>query len=289
MATRKSFGQYVKAAFNAKPLGMFVAPNWIGIGACGLLGVVNPGFWVLGAGLELAYLVLLSTNRRFQRIIDGRAVASGERSWVQKVESSVARLGRTERAQYEALASRCRSIVEQQESHAGAAPGLELIGQSLGRLSWTYLRLLSMRQAIESALGADSDSKKERASLEGRLRTTRERLADQGLGDDLRRSLSGQVEILEQRLEKRSEAREKLGFVEAELTRIEEQVELIREQAALSNDPASLSHRIDEVASTLGSTAAWVKDQQRIYGVMEDLLEEPPPITPSSNSEAQRQ
>ena len=32
------FGDYVKAAFNARPIGMFVAPNWIGLAAFALLG-----------------------------------------------------------------------------------------------------------------------------------------------------------------------------------------------------------------------------------------------------------
>ena len=36
---------------------LVVAPNWIGLGAFALLGAINPGFWVLGAGLELGYLM----------------------------------------------------------------------------------------------------------------------------------------------------------------------------------------------------------------------------------------
>jgi hypothetical protein len=67
MAAKPGFFDYVAAAFNARPFGMFVAPNWIGLGAFGLLGMLNPGFWVIGAGLELGYLLTLSTNPRFQR------------------------------------------------------------------------------------------------------------------------------------------------------------------------------------------------------------------------------
>ena len=53
MAEKPGFFDYITAAFNARPFGMFVAPNWIGLGAFGLLGMVEPGFWVVGAGLEL--------------------------------------------------------------------------------------------------------------------------------------------------------------------------------------------------------------------------------------------
>src|SRR5688572_5236269 len=68
--------RYVKAAFNARPLGMFVAPNWIGLLAFAILGVVSPGFWVLGAGLELAYLFFMVQSARFRRHVDSLALAN---------------------------------------------------------------------------------------------------------------------------------------------------------------------------------------------------------------------
>ena len=38
MPQTRGFFDYVGAAFNARPFGMFVPPNWIGLGAFGLLG-----------------------------------------------------------------------------------------------------------------------------------------------------------------------------------------------------------------------------------------------------------
>jgi hypothetical protein len=94
----------------------------------------------------------------------------------------------------------------------------------------------------------------------------------------LRKSITGQIEILQQRLARRREAKDKLAFLDAELTRIQEQVELVREQSVLSADPETLSKRIDEVTATLGGTSQWIRDQQKIYGAVEDLMSEPPPI-----------
>ena len=48
MAGKPGFFDFVKRAFNARPFGMVVPPNWVGLTAMGLLGLVNPGFWVLG-------------------------------------------------------------------------------------------------------------------------------------------------------------------------------------------------------------------------------------------------
>ena len=273
-----SFWKYLKAAFNARPFGLLIPPNWIGLALFGLLGLMNPGFWVIGAGLELGYLGALVTNGRFQRAVQARQSAASENQWGGKVEELVGKLNESDQRRYVALLARCRSILEQQGQTAGEsmAPGLESQSTSLSRLAWLYLRLLLMRQAIDKVLVDDSDPANRR--LENRIGDLHQRLADESISDDLRRSLTSQLEILEQRKAQRTEGTEKLAFLEAELTRIHEQVELIREQAVLSTDPELLSQRIDDIAATLGGTSQWIRDQQQVYGVMQDLVAEPPPI-----------
>lgn len=274
MARSHGFLHYVGAAFNARPLGMPVPPNWVGIAAFGLLGLTNPGFWVLGAGLELGYLLTLATNARFQRAVSSRPLDEARREWNKRIDKLKARLEPADRTRYDALAERCRSILDIQ-THGGAETphGIEAQADSLGRLSWMFLRLLVARRTIQTVLdGVEGEG------LERRLRTLERQAADEQASADLRRSLAGQVEILQQRIAQRQEAARKLAYVDAELTRIEQQAELIREQAALSTDPEVLSRRIDEIAATLGGTGQWIRDQQSVYGAMEDLLTEPPPL-----------
>ena len=158
--------------------------------------------------------------------------------------------------------------------------GLEAQSDSLGRLSWMFLRLLVARRTIREVIGSSDDS----GEIRKRLTTLERQRADQTLGDELRRSLSGQVEILNQRLLQRTDAERKLAYIDAELERIQQQVELIREQAALSTDPEGLSQRIDEITGTLGATGQWIRDQQKVYGAMEDLLTEPPPLGPDARA-----
>jgi hypothetical protein len=137
-----------------------------------------------------------------------------------------------------------------------------------------FLRLLVARATIATVVSDE----REAAALEARAKALEREAADESAPADLRRSLSGQADILNQRIAQRNEARHKLAFIDAELSRIEEQVELIRDQAALSTDPELLSRRIDEIAATLGGTGQWIRDQQQVYGAMEDLLTEPPPL-----------
>jgi hypothetical protein len=280
MADKPGFFDYVAAAFNARPFGMFVAPNWVGLGAFGLLGIMNPGFWVLGAGLELGYLLLLATHPRFQRVVAAKPLAASTAEWNKRIQLLLGRLDAKDRRLHEALAERCRSIIDLQLHSGHETPhGLESQADSLGRLSWMYLRLLVARRTIRQVLGTN-----DRSDIERRLAALERQRSDESLSEELRRSLGGQMEILNQRLQQRLDAERKLAFIEAELERIAQQVELIREQAALSTDPELLSQRIDEIAATLGTTGQWIRDQQKIYGAMEDLLTEPPPLTPDARA-----
>jgi hypothetical protein len=283
MAAKPGFLDYVAAAFNARPMGMFVAPNWVGLAAFGLLGLANPGFWVLGAGLELGYLLTLATNQRFQRTVSSKPLTAARSEWTARIDTALRTLEPSDRRSYEDLAARCRSILDLQV-HAGAEPpvGLETQADSLGRLSWMFLRLLLARRTIASVLGGTHQD----ADLERRIAALERQQHQNGLTGELARSIAGQLEILRQRQQQRTDGDRKLAYIEAELERIQQQIELIREQAALSTDPELLSRRIDEITATLGSTGQWIRDQQSVYGAMEDLLTEPPPLAPDVQGRA---
>lgn len=64
---------YVKAAFWASPdlpsLGRFPINAAVLVGLV-ILGFGQAGFWLLAVGLEAAYLVMMATNPRFQRLVE---------------------------------------------------------------------------------------------------------------------------------------------------------------------------------------------------------------------------
>jgi hypothetical protein len=276
MAAKPGFLDYLTAAFNARPMGMFVAPNWVGLAAFGILGAANPGFWVIGAGLELGYLLTLATNKRFQQTVALKPLNAARQEWNVRIQRVLGKLDANDRREYEALAERCRSIVDMQMHGAAEPPdGLEQQAQSLGRLSWMFLRLLLARRTIGHVMGGAQND----VDLQKRITALERQQVQPGLSEELARSLGGQLEILRQRLQQRTDGDRKLAYIEAELERIQQQVELIREQAAMSTDPELLSRRIDDITATLGTTGQWIRDQQQVYGAMEDLLTEPPPLT----------
>jgi hypothetical protein len=276
---KPGFWDHVRAAFSARPIGMFVPPNWIGLTAFGFLGLLNPGFWVMGFGIELAYLGMLATNERFQRTVIAEKQWQGRRQSQKRVDDLIQQLVPEAQRRYRNLEVRCGAILDQQQKAAVVPSGLEAQSESLGRLLWMYLRLLLTRQAIERIVRESAGLGEESNQLEDRIQKLETQLAGRSVSEELRRSLTGQIDILKQRLQKRTEARDKLAFLDAELTRLQEQVELIREQAILSTDPQLLSTRIDQITATLDGTNQWIQEQQKIYGATEDLLSEPPPLT----------
>lgn len=289
-----TFQDYIRAAFNARPIGMLVPPNWIGLMAFFLLGVLNPGFWLMGAGLELAYLYALSTSRRFQSVVQGGKLSQQRRQWQSQLKSQITRLIPPDQEKYRALERRCQSILQQQRGPETPTPDsvgrLDLTAQSegLGRLLWIFLRLLLTRQSLVRVMHDSAQSQAQKEPMEDRIRGLEEQIKQKSIGEELRKSLTSQLEILQQRLAKQQEAHDKLAYLDAELTRIQEQVELIREQAVLSTDPEVVSQRIDQITATLGGTTQWIQQQQQLYGKVEDLLAEPPPIslqTPAEESQ----
>jgi hypothetical protein len=276
---KAGFWDCVRHAFNARPIGMFVPPNWIGLGVFGLLGMLNPGFWVIGFGLELAYLGSLATNGRFQRLVRATQQSQTRRQWQATVDDQVKQLSAEGQRRYRSLESRCRSILEQQQRGLTGPVVLDAQGEGLGRLLWVYLRLMLTRQAIDKIIQEAAGGTEDINRLGERIQNLQIRLKEESIGEELRKSLTAQIEILQQRVEKRREAREKLAFLDAELVRIEEQAELVREQAVLSTDSQSVSQRIDQITATLGGTSQWISEQQKIYGAVEDLMAEPPALS----------
>ncbi len=195
--------------------------------------LLNPGFWIVGLGLELGYLWILGTTKRFQRLVDASQQLQTREQWQAKVDAAHPAAEREDQQRYRALEERCRTLLEQQ--HADSDPrrrACRLRARAWAGCCGCICALLPTRQAINRILRGSAGAPSESAGLEERIANLQARLKEP-LSEDLRKSLTGQIEILQQRLERRREAKEKLAFLDAELTRIQEQVELVREQAVL--------------------------------------------------------
>jgi hypothetical protein len=265
MSQRKP--RYWWAAFNARPLGMPIPPNWFGLAAFGLLGVfLTPGFWLLGAGLELGYLAMLSTNPRFRHLVDTDGPVEADpvdARYLALVRGLDAEQGKRQ-AQVE---MRAREIL----SRLAGSPMMAAHADSLQQLVWLHLRLLSARQAVAEVVAT---GKREHAALARQEDQLAARLADAGLDPGLRRSLEQQQAVIDQRQAAHADASRRFEHVESELQRIDQQIALIREQALLASDHENLGASLDALAASFNEAHRWLDGQRDLLGTLDGPLEQ---------------
>ena len=257
------------AAFNARPLGMPVPPNWFFLAAVGLLGAfVDPGLFLIGAGLEGLYLWALSRNPRFRNAVEAQDASAPD--WEQGYQALACSLDRDALAlqgSIEALASETVELLARSGAHESQ------IGD-VRRLAWLHLKLLAARGSLGQVTAA---AQRERKSLEDREGRLAERLRAGGDGDELRRSLEQQIEVIRSRRAAHADAERRRELVEAELERLRQQVALVREQALLATDEQSVASSLDALAASLNEATRLLKDQRELFAGLDALGDDQPP------------
>src|SRR5579862_5299427 len=143
------FKDYLREAFNARPWGMFIAPNWVGLAGVALLGLLNPGFWLLGAGLELGYLFLLVHDSRFRRYVEAAAQAREQQNWQSRLEGQLGRLSAPSVERFHKLEERCRTLLNRQREQSDDVPTLPAQAEGLGKLLGIFLGLLRTSENLQ--------------------------------------------------------------------------------------------------------------------------------------------
>jgi hypothetical protein len=259
---------YLAAAFNARPFGMPLPPNWFGLAAFALLGVfVSPGLWLIGAGLEGLYLWTLSRNERFRATVD--AGGKGE-DWVTRYNSLSYHLDEDARHLQESIESQAREIVDLL-SRTGST---EMQKSDVRQMAWLHLKLLAARASILQVINS---AERDKRALEEQERRVIDRLSQDSIGDELKRSLEQQLEVLRSRRAAHTDAQRRRELVEAELERLRQQVSLVREQALLATDEHSVASSLDALSASLNEANRWLRDQRELFAGLEGLTDEPPP------------
>lgn len=259
---------YLAAAFNARPLGMPIPPNWFGLTAFGLLGaLINPGLWLIGAGLEGLYLWWLSKNERFRKTVDA---ASGFTDSTSRYENLLAHLDSSaQSAQYE-IEQEAADIVQllQRSDAHGSQIG------DVRQMAWLHLKLLAARAAFAEVVAV---ADRERKKLDEQERRCRERLAAPDTDEELRRSLEQQIEVIKSRYAAHADAKRRMELVDAELGRLRQQISLVREQALLVTQDGNMAQSLDAVSASLNEANRWLRDQHELFAGLDNFTDEPPP------------
>lgn len=273
--------RYLWQAFVARPWGMPIPPNWFVLAAAGLLGhFISPGFWLLGAGIELAYLLLLASNHRFQLWVDsgGAADSSDSGRHYQQLFDSLDDDG--QRSQ-QAVEQRAREIL----GYLRAKPVLASHISTVEQLVWLNLRLLVAGRGLKQLA---EHAEQERDPLRAKELLLQRSLADPELNPELRRSLEQQQAVIDARQHAHSEASRRYQHVEAEIERIDQQLALIGEQALLMTDESGIGQALDALTSAFDETSRWLGSNSELLGALAPLTEQPlpPAVLATSNRRA---
>ena len=275
----KTFWKYLRAAVGYQPTRILPPVSWLLLAVCAL-GFFGVGFLIVGLGLEASYLFLVSTSERFRRYIDGMELINQRQDVQKQLQDILKELPPSFAARYQRLANTCQQIVEESRKDLQGSGAVSVddsgITKSLGHLAWIYLKLLRAYYGLQSVL--EKIAAEAKTPLDARITAMEGQLADKTLTQEVRGSLTAQLDLMKKRHETQVQARDKLRYLDAELGRIEEQVELVREQAALTTEPSVVSTKVDSISATLEGTNNWIMEQQRVLGDWNEDLQEPPAL-----------
>jgi len=263
-----SYFDYVKAAFNWRVLvpglGNLPLNKWLLVGL-GIIGFGNPGFWFLGAAAEFGYLFYLSTNPRFQRIVELTGQEVKQEEWGERIARLTAGLDKASMQRYRRLIDNCQAIVRNSGQLAAGQAADDLRAGGVNQLAWMFLKLLHSRLRINQILEQTS-----RQEIEKEVKEITARLTKEQESSAIYRSIQGTLEIQQRRLENLVKAEESLRVIDAELDRIDKQVILLHEEASVSSDPDLLSVRLDGVMKSLQGTTEWMVQHNELFGSLEE-------------------
>ncbi len=255
--------RYLKAAFLARPEvpGLGSVPlNLVALAGFAILGFANPGFWFLGAGLEVGYLWLLVSNARFRAVTDALAAPQpASAGGAERELALIARLSPPARKALNKLEAGCARVLElQQQAHAEAFT-LEANRDALARLRWTYLKLLVAEANLQSGEWDESE-----AEIQERIAVLDREIAT-ATSSNVRESKNATREILVRRIANRGERNRNLAEIAADRARIEAQIELAKENVAIQGQPLTIASDVELASGLLdyGSAASDIADLER--------------------------
>lgn len=282
--------------FRALKSALFYHWNLLYLGAVAALGAISGRadvIYPLAAALEILYLAVLASNRRYQAVVearrrpDGLPVDEGPADG-NHVSQLMQVLSAEDRARFEHLRGRVQALGPiSEKSDAAFGDGTAGINdrqmENINRLLWIYLKLLRTKAGLDTFFRT-TDAQEMRnglASVQARLNALGPAHEDDDQEVKHRHSLQDMQQTLEDRLANYRKARENYDFLQLELERLNTKIAGIVEMGVHRQDAALISTEIDVVAASVLQTERTMQELSAITGwTMNE--EKPPPLLRNS-------
>ncbi|HYV96618.1 MAG TPA: hypothetical protein VE967_04090 [Gemmatimonadaceae bacterium] len=239
------------------------------------------------SGVELAYLVGLSSIPRFRTAIDAKLAAEGRGAVYEATGPAQVSLQRMLEAlpplslrRFLLLRQRCfemrdiASGVQGKMAGASSSDADSIRTPALDKLLFLFLKLLMSQAGLDRFLKSTSEPE-----LTARLKEVQTRLAAAQTAKDERvtRSLQDSLADAQLRLDNYQKSTKDADFVAVELDRIETKIKALIEMGVSRQDPDLFSTQVTAAAESMAQTEDAVKNLQSLSG-LSDQLAEPPAI-----------
>lgn len=262
--------------------------NLLGLGAAAGFSIV--GGWVdqampLALAAEIVYLAILSTNERFQTVVDAellqKATEEKKGASSRSPEDLLRELGRQDRETFERLRRICLDLSHLSTRVKGGAdpdPGvLELRLESINRLLWLYLKMLYSKKSLEGFFKNIDEQEiiRQQKSVHQRIEALGPESEDTPKEAQYRKSLSDTYNTAAMRLKNYQSVRDAYEFVLLEIERMYSKISGIAEMSVSQEDPQAISHEIDVVSTSTMQTQKAMRDLENITGFAFEDVETP--------------
>jgi len=248
---------------------LFVAVVGVGAAISGRPDVVLP----LAGAAEIAYLALLSSNRRFQRLAGALEPPSGSRErggFSTGPAEILAALPMPDRARYQRLdqlCSRLRSLAAGSGAHESLGlPDLQV--QNVERLLRIYLRLLEGKNTLERYFATVDEDDLLRNLDRARLRLAALEAGGEepARAEKLRETLLDTVASIEARQNSYRQVRKNHDSILLELERLDTRIAGLAESGIERKDAAGVGREIEVVTSMIEDTERTMREIQDFAG-----------------------
>jgi hypothetical protein len=266
--------EYLKKAFWAGPSvpGLGRLPvNALAAAGFAILGFGEPAFWLLGAGLEAAYLATVASHPRFQRLVDAQLRSRSSGDAEEGRQELIRNLEPEARQRLALVEEKRRRILQLARESPGQDFELESQRDALDRMVWIYLKLLVARHALEASQRHAAE-----AGLKEKIAELERELGESDAAPALRESRAATLKILRQRAGNLERFEQTLQQIDSDLARIEAQVDLALESAGLRGSGAAVTANL-ELAGQILDDGLYFGDSEKTVLALDEAFGAPPP------------
>jgi hypothetical protein len=234
--------------------------------------------------LELIYLTAMSSNPRFQRMVD--AVFSKERERAAKEESDrrllpvYNSLSVADRNRFDAICGKCKAL--QKGVLMGDSEGMTDItdaqASDVNRLLWIFLKILVARKTVSNFVTSvsESDLQKEVKKQEARLKGLGSENPNEGsLAKQKGLAIQDMLHTANKRLDNLVTTRGNIEIFDLRLEQIESKLNALSEAALNRHDSSSIATSIDSIARDVEISEGTINELKDATGITLKFEEAP--------------